>query len=379
MADLAVRGSRCQGPVIPLSRPAAYFPEDNADDFPQVPRAAPPVRSRRPAHREPVKVCVYGAGAIGGFLGTRLGVAGHAVSAVARGATLSALRAHGMRLRMNGQELVSTVSAADDPAALGLQDLVVVAVKEPALRAVALHITPLLGPQTMVLTAMNGVPWWFFQGMAGPCADLQLAALDPDGAIATAIPVRHVIGCVVHASCRVAQPGVVEHVMGQGLIVGEPAGGASERATALARELSGAGFECRPSERIQQDIWYKLWGNMTMNPVSAFTGATCDRILDDPLANAFLLAVMQEAAAVGTAIGCPIAQSGAERNAVTRRLGAFKTSMLQDVEAGKALEIDALLTVVREIAGRVALPTPNLDALLGLTRLFARQRGLYSH
>jgi 2-dehydropantoate 2-reductase len=166
--------------------------------------------------------------------------------------------------------------------------------------------------------------------------------------------------------------------MGQGLLVGEPAGGASARTTALARELSGAGFECRVSERIQQDIWYKLWGNMTMNPVSAFTGTTCDRILDDPLANAFLLAVMQEAAAIGTAIGCPIAQSGTERNAVTRKLGAFKTSMLQDVEAGKPLEIDALLTVVREIAGRVAVPTPNLDALLGLTRLFARQRGLYS-
>ncbi len=145
----------------------------------------------------------------------------------------------------------------------------------------------------------------------------------------------------------------------------------------LARILEGAGFECRVSERIQQDIWYKLWGNMTMNPVSALTGATCDRILDDALVSGLVLRVMDEARAVGRAIGCPIEQSGAERNAVTRKLGAFKTSMLQDVEAGKPLEIDALLTVVREIAQRAGIATPSLDGLLGLARLFAQTRGLY--
>ncbi len=166
--------------------------------------------------------------------------------------------------------------------------------------------------------------------------------------------------------------------MGQGLIVGEPAGGTSARVSGLAQALSAAGFDTRVSERIQQDIWYKLWGNMTMNPVSAFTGATVDRILDDPLANGFCQAVMREAKAVGAAIGCPIDQSVEDRNAITRKLGAFKTSMLQDVEAGKPLEIDALLTVVREIAGRADIPTPNLDALLGLTRVFARARGLYA-
>ena len=170
----------------------------------------------------------------------------------------------------------------------------------------------------------------------------------------------------------------MQHVMGHGLIIGEPAGGTSPNgSTALARELSAAGFECRVSERIQQDIWYKLWGNMTMNPVSAFTGATVDRILDDPLANGLCQAVMLEAKAVGAAFGCPIEQSVEDRNAVTRKLGAFKTSMLQDVESGKPLEIDALLTVVREIAQRVGVATPNLDALLGLTRVFARSRGLY--
>jgi 2-dehydropantoate 2-reductase len=324
-----------------------------------------------------MKVCIYGAGAIGGFIGARLAAHDHAVSAVARGPTLAALQAHGMRLASAGRELRANVRAAEDPAQLGPQDLVVVAVKGPAMPGVAARIGPLLGPDTMVLTAVNGVPWWFFSGMPGPCAGLRLNTLDPDGAIAAAIPFRHVVGCVVHASCTTPEPGVVRHVMGQGLIIGEPAGGDSQRTTALAAALAAAGFECQVSQRIQRDVWYKLWGNMTMNPVSAFTGATVDRILDDELANGFCQAVMREARDIGAAIGCPIEQTVEARNAITRKLGAFRTSMLQDVEAGKPLEIDALLTVVREIGGRVGVPAPNLDALLGLTRVFARTRGLY--
>ena len=324
-----------------------------------------------------MKVCIYGAGAIGGFLGARLGAQGHAVSAVARGGTLAALAADGLRLQLADREVRAPVVAAEDPARLGPQDLVVIAVKTPALPAVAARIAPLIGPDTTVLTAMNGVPWWFFSGMPGPHAGRRLACLDPDGAIARAIPVAHVVGGVVHASCTTPAPGVVRNVMGRGLIVGEPAGGESARTTALATALSEAGFECRVSARIQQDIWYKLWGNMTMNPVSALTGATVDRILDDPLANGFCQSVMREAKAIGAAIGCPIEQTVEDRNAVTRKLGAFKTSMLQDVDAGKPLEIDALLTVVREIAAHVGVPAPNLDALLGMTRVFARVRGLY--
>lgn len=324
-----------------------------------------------------MKVCIYGAGAIGGFLGARLGAQGHAVSAVARGGTLAALAADGLRLQLADREVRAPVVAAEDPARLGPQDLVVIAVKTPALPAVAARIAPLIGPDTTVLTAMNGVPWWFFSGMPGPHAGRRLACLDPDGAIARAIPVAHVVGGVVHASCMTPAPGVVRHVMGHGLIVGEPAGGASARTTALAAALGAAGFECRVSSRIQQDVWYKLWGNMTMNPVSALTGATVDRILDDPLANGFCQNVMREAKAIGAAIGCPIEQTVEDRNAVTRKLGAFKTSMLQDVEAGKPLEIDALLTVVREIAGHAGVAAPNLDALLGVTRVFARVHGLY--
>ena len=330
-----------------------------------------------PSGRILMKVCIYGAGAIGGFIGARLGAQGHALCAVARGATLAALKARGMRLRLADREIQVPVAASDDPAALGPQDLVIVAVKGPGLPDVAARIAPLLGTGTLVLTAMNGVPWWFFSGMPGSCAGLKLASLDPEGALARAIPVARVIGGVVHASCKVAEPGVVAHVMGNGLIIGEPAGGISPRTARLAGELTAAGFECAPSQRIQQDIWFKLWGNMTMNPISAFTGATVDRIVGDDLVSGYCLAMMKEAAAVGTAIGCPITQSGEERIDVARKLGVFKTSMLQDVEAGKPLEIDVLLTVVREIAGHVAIATPHLDALLGLTRLFARTRGLY--
>lgn len=325
-----------------------------------------------------MKVCIYGAGAIGGFIGTRLARQGHAVSAVARGATLQALHAHGWRLQTTqGLEAAPLAAAAEDASSLGVQDLVVVAVKGQALAGVARGIGPLIGPKTIVLTAMNGVPWWFFDGFGGEHAGMRLAAVDPDGSIARAIPTANVIGCVVHATCSTPEPGLVKHGFGQGLIVGEPAGGVSERLAALAAALGEAGFEVQASARIQKDIWYKLWGNMTMNPVSAITGATCDRILDDALVCRFILQCMGEAQAIGARVGCPIDQSGEDRNAVTRKLGAFKTSMLQDVEAGRAIELDPLVTVVQEIGARIGVPTPGIDTLLGLTRLMAQSRGLY--
>jgi 2-dehydropantoate 2-reductase len=272
---------------------------------------------------------------------------------------------------------VARVAATDDPASVGPRDLVVVAVKAPALRDVARRIGPLLAPETIVLTAMNGVPWWFFDGFGGALAGTRLASVDPDGAIAAAIPVRHVVGCVVHGAWTAPAPGVVRHVVGRRLVVGEPAGGDSRRLQRLAAALRDAGFEVEVSRRIQADVWYKLWGNMTMNPVSALTGATSDRILDDPLVNRFCLDAMAEAARIGERIGCPIAQSGEDRNAITRKLGAFKTSMLQDVEAGRPVELDALVAVVREIGLLVGEPTPVVDALLGLARLHARVRGLH--
>lgn len=323
------------------------------------------------------RVCVYGAGAIGGWIGTRLALAGCELSAVARGATLQALQTHGLRLDQGGQVLSAPVRASADPAELGVQDLVLVAIKAPAMADVAGRIGPLLGPKTIVLTAMNGVPWWFFQGFGGDYAGRSLKAVDPDGAIAQAIAAEHVVGSIVHASCALHSPGFVKHHFGNGLILGEPAGGASDRVTALAALLQRAGIDTQVSEQIQKDCWYKLWGNMTINPISAMTGATTDKILDDELVRGFVTQVMLEAKEIGARIGIPIAQQPEDRHAVTRRLGAFKSSMLQDVEAGRPVELDALVTVVRELGQMTATPTPFTDALLGLARLHARGRGLY--
>ena len=324
-----------------------------------------------------MNVCVFGAGAIGVLIGTRIARTGTPVSAIARGAVGAALRKHGLRLKSGDALVTAPVRVAEDPAELGVQDLVIVAVKGPSLAGVAARIGPLLGPRTMVLTAMNGVPWWFFQGFGGAYAGTRIQAIDPDGRIEAAIPGGHVIGCVVHATCSVPERGLTQHGFGNQLIIGEPVGGTSERVSALAALLERAGFEAPVSACIQADIWYKLWGNMTMNPVTAITGATGDRVLDDPLVNRFCQTVMAEAAAIAAKIGCPIAQSGEDRNAITRKLGAFRTSMLQDVEAGRPVEIDVLLTAVREIGGKVGIATPNIDALLGLARLHARVRGLY--
>jgi 2-dehydropantoate 2-reductase len=324
-----------------------------------------------------MKIAVVGFGSIGGLIGVRLAAAGCDVSAVARGATLAALDAHGARLSADGKESSVPLHASADPAKLGVQDVVVIAVKATALADVARNIAPLIGPQTIVLTAMNGVPWWFFSSPGLPYAGTRLPSLDPDGALERAIPTSQVVGCVVHLSASCPQPGMVRLGFGNRLILGEPAGGKSERVAMLVSLLGKAGFDAEASDDIRRDIWYKLWGNMTMNPVSALTGATCDRILDDPLVNAFCLSAMAEAAAIGAKIGCPITQSGADRMEVTRKLGAFKTSMLQDAEAGKALEIDALVTSVHEIGKLTGVPTPNIDALLGLVRLYATTRGIY--
>ena len=328
-----------------------------------------------------MRVCIVGLGAIGGlfagWLGTRLPqpVAGTLqLSTLARGETLAAVRRHGLRLDTPQGVVTVPLQASDDVAALGQQDLVILAVKGPALTSVAPAVAALCGPRTQVLAAMNGVPWWFFDGLPGPCQGLVLQSVDPGGAVHSLIPAERVIGCVVHLSSTAVEPGRVRHVNGQGLIIGRATGGSNGRLQTVATLLSNAGFAVTLSERIQREVWFKLWGNMTMNPISALTGATCDRILDDPLVRAFCSAVMLEAQAIGAAFGIPIDQRPEERHAVTRKLGAFKTSMLQDAEAGRPLEIDALLGAVREIGSHVGIATPNVDALFGLVRLMAATR-----
>jgi 2-dehydropantoate 2-reductase len=315
---------------------------------------------------------MIGAGAIGGWLGVKLAGAGHELSVLARGATLDALAADGLVLREAGRETRFAVAASGDGAAFGPQEMVVIAVKAPSLAAASEAAAPMIGPGTLIVPMLNGVPWWFMAEAEGG----SLASVDPDGRIARALPFGQVIGSVVHVACASPAPAVVDHSFGNGLILGEPLGGVSERAERVAGLFAGAGLDATVGEHIRQDIWYKLWGNMTMNPVSALTGATCDRILDDPLAEQFILRVMAEAARIGAAIGCPIEASGRDRMEVTRRLGAFKTSMLQDAEAGRPIELDALLAAPREIGRSLGIDTPNMDALLGLTRLFAESRGL---
>ena len=326
-----------------------------------------------------MKIAVVGLGAVGGLMAARLANAGHQVCALARGATLAAVRAHGLRLAMKGVESSAAVNASDDARELGPQDLVVVALKGPSLAAAAQAMQPLIGAQTIVMPAMNGVPWWFLRTApaALPLAERSITAIDPDGRITALLPLHRVLGCVVHLTCSSPEPGVVRHGFGERLIVGEPAGGASVRSAAVCAALAQAGFDAEPSTDIRHAIWYKLWGNMTMNPVSALTGAATDRLLDDPLVHAFVLRTMQEAALIGAQIGCPINQTGEERLLLARQLGSFKTSMLQDALAGRALELDALVGAVHEIGTRLNIDMPNIGALFGLTRLMARERGLY--
>ena len=318
------------------------------------------------------KIAIVGAGAIGGWMGVHLARTGVQLSVLARGDTLAALQQHGLQLNQGGQCQAVSVQASSDASDLGVQDLVVISVKAPALAAVAQQVGPLIGPDTVVLTAMNGVPWWFLQGFGGAVEGRSLQCVDPDGAIARALPAQHIIGCVVHASCSVDAPGVIRHHFGDGLIVGEPSGQATPRVQALHALLQKAGFNATLSPQIQKDIWYKLWGNMTVNPVSAITGATTDRILDDELVRGFISHVMLEAKDIGGRIGIPIDQSPEDRHAVTRKLGAFKTSMLQDVQARKPIELDALVGAVRELGHMTGIATPFTDALMGLTRVFVQ-------
>jgi 2-dehydropantoate 2-reductase len=326
-----------------------------------------------------MSVCIVGLGAIGGFLAHRLVEGGVQVSALARGATLAAVRERGLVLHDaaspdTGRAVALEVS--DSAAALGVQDLVVLSVKTTALATVPASIAPLIGPDTAVLSAMNGVPWWFFQGLPAPWRGTRLDATDPDGRLAAAIDPARIVGCVVHMSASCPAPGTVRQAFGDRFIVGEPGGADTPRLAAIAALLRRARLQVEVTDRIELAVWLKLWGNMTMNPVSALTGATLDRILDDPLARRFVSDAMAEASAIGARIGLPIDMTPEERHQITRKLGAVRTSMLQDVDAGRPIELDALVGSVSEMGRRVGIDTPNIDALLGLTRLLAQTRGL---
>jgi 2-dehydropantoate 2-reductase len=313
-----------------------------------------------------MRIGIIGAGAIGGWVAARLAAAGESVALIARGATAEALQG-GLELVEGGVSTLAHPRVSEQAEDVGEQDLLIIAVKAPALAAAARAAAPMIGPGTIILPMLNGVPWWFPDGEP-------LRSVDPDGAIAADLPEAQVVGCVVHAACRRDGPARVVVAHADKLILGDPAGGASERVHRLCALFEGAGIRPDPSNNIRRTIWYKLWGNATINPLSALTLATADRLLTE--CRPLILAGMAELAAVGAAIGCPIAESGEERMQVTARLGAFKTSMLQDVEAGRPIEIEALLGAPIELARRAGVAVPTLEALYAMTRLMAESRGI---
>jgi 2-dehydropantoate 2-reductase len=316
-----------------------------------------------------MNICVVGAGAIGGWIAAKLAIAGKPVSVLARGETLRLARAEGLRLEENGEENVATVNVADQAQAVGPQDIVIIAVKAPALPTLASELRPLIGAETVVVPMLNGVPWWFVEGEP-------LRSVDPGGSIAAALPLDRIVGCVVHASCSRSGPNHIHVRHADKLIIGEPDGENGERSARLFALFDGAGLNPDLTNNVRREIWYKLWGNATINPVSALTRATADTILADPECRAWMLEGMVELAQIGAAIGCPISEGGEDRMQVTARLGAFKTSMLQDVEARRPIELEALVGAPREIAARYGIETPALDRFYGVTKLMAESLGL---
>lgn len=328
------------------------------------------------------KICIYGLGSIGGLIGARLASSGVPVNAIARGATFESVRRNGIELRkvVNGSAISTRhkIHVCEDPSELEPQDLVIISVKTTALKDIAKSITPLLHEKTTILSAMNGVPWWFFHGMDKKFQEIKLNSIDAGGDISSAIDPSRVIGCVTHLSASTPETGVVQHIAGNRIIIGEPSGQIdTTRFKQLEDLLKTSGFSVESTDFIQKEIWFKLWGNMTVNPISALTRATADLIIADDYVRAFMSRCMREAAEIGKHIGIPITDDPEARHAVTRQLGAFRTSMLQDAEAGKQLELDALVSVVIEMARQLDIPTPNIDTLLGLSRLQARVSGLY--
>jgi len=325
-----------------------------------------------------MRICIYGAGSIGGYLAALLAEAGHAVSVIARGPHLAAIQARGLTLRFADRVVATRPQASDDPAALGPQDAVILAVKAPALAAIAAGLPPLLGPETMVVAAMNGIPWWFFHGFGGPHDGHALTSVDPGGVLRRGIPIDRVIGCVIHAAASVPEPGVILHNSGDRFVLGEPGGGTSARCGAMVAAMRGPGVDASESPRIQDDVWMKFLGNMSFGPVSGLTHGTIIDIALDPGTRALCARMMEEARAVGDRLGLRPGLSVEARIELGATLGAFRSSMLQDFELGRPPEIDALLAVAVEMAGMVGVPVPTLEAVLALVAQKARLMGIYA-
>lgn len=325
-----------------------------------------------------MKVCIYGAGAIGGYLAAALAEGGADVSVVARGPHLAAIRTRGLELRIGEAVKHIEVAASDDPADLGPQDYVIVALKAHSVPAVAKKMGALFHDDTAVVTAVNGVPWWYFHGLDGALKDARLESVDPGGAQWDAIGPERAIGCVVYPACEVVEPGVVQHIEGDRFTLGEPSGQKTERVAALAAAMRAGGLKAPVKPRIRDEIWVKLWGNLSFNPISALTGATLEEICGNPGTRAVAKAMMAEAQAVGEALGVRFAIDVEKRIDGAAAVGAHKTSMLQDLERGRAMEIDALVTSVQELGRLTGVATPIVDTVLALTQLRGAKAGCYT-
>jgi len=323
-----------------------------------------------------MKICIYGAGAIGGYLGVELALSGVDVSLVARGAHLEAMRAKGLTLLIGGEEKVARIRATDDPRELGPQDYVIVALKAHSVSPIVDRMTPLLGASTAVVTAQNGILWWYFHRLEGPWENHRLPITDPGGRIWDTLGPERAIGCVVYPSCELVAPGVVKHVDGKRFMLGEPDGSISDRVVALSKALTEAGLKAPVRTRIRDDIWLKLWGNVSFNPVSVLTVATLEEMTTDPGTREVIRKMMVEAESVARKLGVDFSVDVETRIGWGQDVGAHKTSMLQDLEKGRPMELDALVGAVSEMGRLVQEPTPTIDAVLALVTLRARKAGI---
>ena len=324
-----------------------------------------------------MKICIYGAGAIGGYLGAKLALAGTPVSLVARGPHLAAMRARGVRLIEQDADRTVAVTATDDPTALGPQDYVIITLKAHSVPGVVDKVQPLLGPGTTVVTAVNGIPWWYFHASGGTHEGTRLDSVDPGGRQWDGFGPDRALGCVVYPAAEVPEPGVIRHIEGNRFLLGEPDGSKSDRAQALSRALVAAGLKAPVRPRIRDDIWLKLWGNLSFNPISALTGATLDVLCTDPGTRGVARAMMVEAQAIGEALGAKFPIDVDRRIEGGAAVGAHRTSMLQDLDAGRPMEIEALVASVQELGRLTGIPTPAIDTVLALVTLRARVAGLY--
>ena len=324
-----------------------------------------------------MRICIFGAGAVGGYLGVDLALAGVDVSLIARGPHLEAMQKNGVKLLIDGEERVAHPTATSDPAEVGSQDIVIITLKAHSVPAIVDTIQPLLGPDTAVITATNGIPWWYFHGLEGPWQDHQLESIDPGGQQWQKIGPERAIGCVVYPATEVVEPGVIKHLEGDRFSLGEPSGEKTERVAALSEVLRKAGFKAPIRPRIRNDIWVKLWGNLTFNPISALTHATLDVIATEEGTQSVARGMMLEAQSIGEKLGVRFGVDVEQRIAGAAAVGAHKTSMLQDLERGRPMEIDALVTVIQEMGRLVEVETPTIDVVLALVQQRARIAGSY--